>query len=267
MNLETLTRQVIEAAQQAADFIKKERKNFSTDKIEYKGHSSNLVSYVDKEAENILVNGLRAVLPQAGFITEESTIAQRNNEEYCWLIDPLDGTTNFIHGVPIYSTSIALIRGADEILAGVIINIPTNEVFYAWKNGGAYLNGTPIKVSAIQQLSGSLIATGFPYYTYDKMNQYMAVLNELMRQCHGLRRCGSAAIDLAWVAAGRFEAYFEYNINAWDIAAGSIILQEAGGIATNFKGENTFLFQKNIIATNGFTHPKLVEIFAKYWEV
>lgn len=263
MNLESITLQTIEIAQKAAAFIKSERENFDPAKIEFKGHSSNLVSYVDKEAEKILVEGLSKILPEAGFITEEGTIEQ-SNKEYCWLIDPLDGTTNFLHNVPIYSTSIGLLHN-DFPVAGVIIDIPMNEIFHAWKGGGAYANSKKIQVSMPKTLGECLIATGFPYQNFDKSEEYMNVLKGLMENSHGLRRCGSAAIDMAWVAAGRFEGYFEYNINAWDIAAGCIILEEAGGKVTDFKGGNDYVFGKNIIASCGSIHSQFQEIVEKNW--
>ncbi len=264
MNLENITRQVTDIAREAGNFIFTERQNFDPSTIEQKGHSSNLVSYVDKEAEKLLVRELMKIIPGSGFITEEGTISQRTNEEYCWVIDPLDGTTNFLHNVPLYSTSIGLLKG-DELVSGVILDISRNEMFSGWKNGGAYLNEKNIKVSQAQDINESLIATGFPYYKFEKMENYLNVLVELMKDCHGLRRCGSAAIDLAWVAAGRFEGYFEYNINSWDIAAGCLILSEAGGITTNFKGESEYLFNKNVLASNLKIHNQFQEIVERNW--
>ncbi len=264
MNFETVTLQVAELAIIAGDFILKERQNFDPATIEQKGHSSNLVSYVDKEAEKMLVKGLMKIIPQSGFITEEGTITQRTTEEYCWVIDPLDGTTNFLHNVPQYSTSIGLLKG-DELISGVVLDITKHELFKAWKNGGAYLNENAIHVSKAQNISESLIATGFPFYNFDNLENYLKVLVELMKDCHGLRRCGSAALDLAWVAAGRFEGYFEFNINSWDIAAGCLILSEAGGVTTNFKGESDYLFNKNVIASNLTIHKEFQEVVQRIW--
>lgn len=264
MNLENLTIQVADAASLAGDFIFRERTNFDATTIEQKGHSSNLVSYVDKEAERMLVRELNKLIPNAGYITEEGTVSQRTNEEYCWVIDPLDGTTNFLHNVPLYSTSIGLLKGT-ELVSGVILDISRKEMFTGWKNGGAYLNGKNIYVSNAKAINESLIATGFPYYQFEKMENYLNILVELMKDCHGLRRCGSAAIDLAWVAAGRFEGYFEYNINSYDIAAGCLILSEAGGITTTFKGENDYLFNRNVLASNKNIHSQIQEIVERNW--
>ncbi|MFN0049119.1 MAG: inositol monophosphatase family protein [Cytophagales bacterium] len=264
MNLQNITEQVITIAKEAGNFISNERKNFDPATIEQKGHSANLVSYVDKEAEKILVNTLKKIIPSAGFITEEGTVAQRSNEEYCWVIDPLDGTTNFLHNVPLFSTSIGLLKG-DELVSGVVYDISRDEMFSGWKNGGAYLNEKQIKVSGAQSINESLIATGFPYYQFENMQNYLSILVELMKDCHGLRRCGSAAIDLAWVAAGRFDGYFEYNINSYDIAAGCLILSEAGGISTNFKGGSEYLFARNVIASNSKIHQQFQEIVARNW--
>lgn len=264
MNLKQLTLDVTEIASKVGTFIKTERENFDSTKIETKGHSSNLVSYVDKESENQLVSSLKKLIPNAGFITEEATIKQRTDEEYYWLIDPLDGTTNFLHNVPLYSTSIGLMQN-DTLIAGVILDITRNEMFYAWKEGGAYLNGKKIECGKPESLSKSLIATGFPYYDFEKMDSYINILKDLIKNSHGLRRCGSAAIDLAWVASGRFDGYFEYNINSWDIAAGCLILQEAGGKSTNFKGEDKYVFERNIVAGAATIHHDFQNIVAKNW--
>lgn len=225
MHLETLTNQVILAAKRAGEFIRQERKNFDPDKIEYKG-LNDLVSYVDKTAERMIVSDLEKVLPEAGFITEEKTIT-KFGERYNWIIDPLDGTTNFIHGVPSFSVSIAL-QGDDELILGVIYEVNLDECFYAWKGAPAFMNGKEIKVSSRPGVGGSLIATGFPYYDFEKQAAYIALFTELMKSCHGLRRLGSAAVDMAYTACGRFEAFYEYNLNPWDIAAGVVIVRQAG---------------------------------------
>jgi myo-inositol-1(or 4)-monophosphatase len=262
MNLENIINQVISLAKEAGIFIKNERENFDSSKIEMKGHSANLVSYVDKETEKILVTGLKKIIPEAGFITEEGTVSQHTTEDFCWLIDPLDGTTNFLHNVPIYSTSIALMKG-DKIIAGVVYDMNQNECFYAWEGGGAWCNGKKIASSAPKNLSESLIATGFPYFMFDKYREYMNVLEDLMKSSHGLRRCGSAAIDMCWVAAGRFDGYFEYNINSYDIAAGCIILQESGGKVSDFRGGKDYIFGKNIVAASATIHEDFKEIVKK----
>jgi myo-inositol-1(or 4)-monophosphatase len=257
MNLELLTQQTIEIVRQAAAFIQQEAALFSRDKIEYKD-LNNLVSYVDKEAEKLLVTGLSKILPEASFITEEGTTGQEPDPTALnWIIDPLDGTTNFIHGIPVYCVSVGLARGK-ELLSGVILEPSLNEVFYAWKGGGAWCNGKSIKVSKVESLQESLIATGFPYYKFEKQKRYMYILELLMQKTHGIRRMGAAAVDLAYVAAGRFDGFYEYNLNSWDMAAGVLLIQEAGGTVTDFNGGDNYLFGGDIIAASG-GHAELVE--------
>lgn len=262
MQLENLTRQVVEISKEAGDFIRQERKNFDPAKIEYKG-LNDLVSYVDKNAEKIIVAGLEKVLPEAGFITEEKTTS-KIADRYNWIIDPLDGTTNFIHGVPTFSVSIAL-KEYDELVAGVVYEINLDECFYACKDNPAYLNGKEIKVSQIDTVSKSLIATGFPYYDFQKQQAYIELFTELMRSCHGLRRLGSAAVDLVYTALGRFEAFYEYNLNAWDIAAGVVIVRQAGGEVVNFKGGNEVMDARELLATNGKITQEMLGIIQKYF--
>lgn len=263
MQLEQIAKQVIEISKQAGDFIRKERKSFSSDKIEYKG-LNDLVSYVDKGAEQIIVSSLEKVLPEAGFITEEKTTT-KIGERYNWIIDPLDGTTNFIHGLPVFAVSIAL-KEYDELVLGVVYEINQDECFYAWKDASAYLNGTEIKVSNAPTIADSLIATGFPYYDFIKQPQYMALLNHLMQNCHGLRRLGSAATDLVYTAAGRFDAFYEYNLNTWDVAAGIVIMKQAGGHVINFKGGDEVLDTREVLATNGKITAEMLEMIQKYFK-
>jgi myo-inositol-1(or 4)-monophosphatase len=262
MQLEQIAKQVIEISKQAGDFIRQERKSFSSDKIEYKG-LNDLVSYVDKGAEQIIVSGLERVLPEAGFITEEKTTT-KIGERYNWIIDPLDGTTNFIHGLPVYSVSIAL-QEYNELVFGVVYEINQDECFYAWKDSPAYLNGNEIKVSSAPTIADSLIATGFPYYDFVKQPQYIELLNYLMQNCHGLRRLGSAATDLAYTAAGRFDAFYEYNLNAWDVAAGIVIVRQAGGQVVNFKGGYEVLDTRELLATNGKITAEMLEVVQQYF--
>jgi myo-inositol-1(or 4)-monophosphatase len=262
MYLQNLANQVIEVSKEAGDFIRQERKSFDPDKIEYKG-LNDLVSYVDKNAEKLIVTSLEKILPEAGFITEEKT---RNKvaDRYNWIIDPLDGTTNFIHGLPTYSVSIAL-KEYDELVFGVVYEINLDECFYAWKDAPAYLNGKEIKVSNIPTVGSSLIATGFPYYDFGKQDTYIELFKHLMKSCHGLRRLGSAAVDLAYTACGRFEAFYEYNLNPWDIAAGVVIVRQAGGQVVNFSGGDEVLNTRELLATNGKITGEMLEIIQKYF--
>ena len=178
---------------EAVSFIRNERLNFNQSAVEYKG-TNDLVSYVDKTAERILVDKLILLIPEAGFITEENTLSI-NDKDYCWIIDPLDGTTNFIHGLNCFCVSVALMY-KNEVVLGVVHEVVSDECFYAWKDGGAYCNNNKITVSSIADLNQSLVATGFPYTNYSRMEAYMRVFDYCMRNTHGLRRLGSAAMDL-----------------------------------------------------------------------
>ena len=239
--------QVIEAAREAAQFIRAERSVFSSESIEVKG-KHNFVSYVDKGAEQIIVNSLKKILPESGFITEEKTI-ETKGEVFNWIIDPLDGTTNFIHGLPPFAVSIALTEGS-EIVVGVVLEVNLNECFYAYKGGGSYLDGKLIHVSQTKKLDDSLVITGFPYMRFHNIEKFMESLIYLMKNTHGVRRLGSAATDLAYVACGRSDAFYEYGLSPWDVAAGALIVRNAGGKVSDFKGGDSFLFGNEIIASN-----------------
>ncbi len=261
LKLKSLCLEVVELAKTAGEFIRRESVNFDRSKIEHKG-ASDLVSYVDKECEKKLVAGLRQIFPEAGFITEESTVSQED-KEYKWVIDPLDGTTNFLHGLPPFSISIALIRNR-EILIGVVYEINLSECFYAWKGGGSYLNGNLIKVSPINALKDSLLAIGFPYSQLGKSDNHFKALQKLQDLSHGIRRLGSAAVDLSYVACGRFEAYYEFNLKIWDIAAGILIVREAGGDVCDFSGGDDCLDGKELIAS-GNIRKEMLEVIQKFW--
>lgn len=238
-------------------FILDQRKEFQASSIEKKGHND-LVSYVDKESEQMLVKRLREIFPEAGFITEENTSVEKGLV-YNWIIDPLDGTTNFIHGMPCFCISIALIK-EQELVIGVVHELNLDECFYAWKDGGAFMNNQPISVSTINKLSDSLIATGFPYHDYDRMLPYMRVFDWCMKNTHGLRRLGSAAADLAYVACGRFEAFYEYGLNSWDVAGGALIVKEAGGKVTDFVNGTNYIFGAEMIASNSNVHDEIQKV-------
>ncbi|TWR31322.1 inositol monophosphatase [Mucilaginibacter pallidiroseus] len=264
MQLNQIIDNVIDVSKIAGDFIRQERKTFDPDKIEYKG-LNDLVSYVDKTAEEKIVAGLQKILPEAGFITEEKTL-NKIGDRFNWIIDPLDGTTNFIHGLPTFSVSIALQEYGEPVL-GVVYEVNQDECFSAHRDDVAYLNGKAIKVSNIPTIEKSLIATGFPYYDFSYQERYIKLFTELMRNCHGLRRIGSAAVDLAYTACGRFEGFYEYNLNAWDIAAGIVIVKQAGGEVVNFNGGNEVLNTRELLATNGKITAEMLEYIEKYFIV
>ncbi len=232
---------------EVGNFIRNEAHGFNKHAVEIKSFNQ-LVSYVDKTAEEKLVAGLSDILPVAGFITEEQTI-KTEEKEWMWVIDPLDGTTNFVHQIPVYSISVGLLHHGKPVM-GVVYEINRDELFYAWRGSKAYLNGHEIQVKSNTELSKSLLATGFPYYDYEMMQQYLNALQELLKGTQGMRRMGSAAVDLAYVACGRFDGFFEYGLSPWDVAGGSFIVQQAGGKISDFGGGDDYIFGKEIIASS-----------------
>ncbi len=257
MNFEQLTNQACRAVQETAVFIRAETGKVQSAQIEEK-FLNGLVSYVDRTAEEMLVERLSALLPEASFITEEETIAQ-GDSELQWIIDPLDGTTNFLYGVPHFSISVGLKAGNDLVL-GIVHHVPQDELFYAWQNGGAYCNGQRIQVSRRSEMRQALVSTGFPYHNFDRADPWFAALRVFMAEGRGARRFGSAALDLAWVAAGRFDVFFEYGLNAWDVAGGAVLIREAGGRVVDFGGGGDFIEKKEMLACNGLVFDKALKV-------
>lgn len=247
LNLEHICLETVKIAKIAGQFIKEQRTDFSLERVETKG-LHDFVSHVDRKAERILVDKLTALLPGSGFIAEEGT-GELVNDGYNWIVDPLDGTTNFIHGLSPFAVSIALSKDK-KILLGVVYEVSLNECFYSWSGAPAFINGSVMQVSKIGKVDDSLVATGFPYYNYGRLEQYMKTMEHFMRHSHGLRRIGSAATDLAYVACGRFDAFYEYGLQPWDVAAGAFLVQQAGGKVSDFTGAENYIFGKEIIATN-----------------
>lgn len=252
--LKALTLAVCDIARQAGAFVRQERLQFHAERIERK-HAHDYVSYVDKQSEQLIVSALRELLPEAGFITEEGS-ATHTDEQYCWIVDPLDGTTNFIHHFPPYAISIALKQGR-QILLGVVYEVCADECFYAWKNGGSYVNEQPLKVSA-SALSDALLCFQLPYDS----NAYSSVAQKLINYFYGraasIRMIGSAAIALCYVAAGRLDAYAEKYIGQWDYMAGALIVSEAGGKCTAYEGTDDFTEGNSIVASNGVVHQDIL---------
>ncbi len=261
MNFKQICESALPIIQETGSFIEQEKNKISRSDIEDKG-THNFVTYVDKQAEQMLVKGLSALLPEAGFITEEETVHQ-DKRVYRWVIDPLDGTTNFIHKCPPFAVSVALMEG-EKTVAGIVYEICLKECFYSWKNGPALLNGSEIRVSKTSQLRNTFIATGFPYYAFDRLEPFMKTLEFFFRYSPGVRRLGSAATDLAYVACGRFDAFYEYNLNPWDVAAGAFIVEQAGGRASDFSAGENYIFGKEIIATNGFVHDEFLQAVKQF---
>jgi myo-inositol-1(or 4)-monophosphatase len=247
MDLEKILSETIKVVDEVGAFIAQERKHFSEKDVVGKD-TNDLVSYVDKESEKKLIAALSIILPEAGFIAEESS-PYENKSELNWIIDPLDGTTNFIHEMPAYAISVGLVQ-KQEIVLGVVFNIPQNEMFYAQKNGDAFCNGKTIHVSKHDQLKDCLVATGFPVKNFDRMKGFQGTTEYFMRNTRGIRRLGAAAVDLCYVACGRFDGFFEYNLNAWDVAAGALIVRRAGGKVSDFTGGDDYLFGKEIVAAS-----------------
>jgi len=263
MNLELLTKQVTNITRGVGGFLRNEIRKINQADIETKG-LNNFVTYVDKKSEERIVSELGKLLPEAGFIAEENASLQKK-AEYNWIIDPLDGTTNFIHKVPLFSISIALIKN-EELLLGVVYEANLQECFYAWENGGAYLNGHKITVSNCGYLKDSLLATGFPYHDYDRMDEYIELLKELMKSTHGIRRLGSAAVDLAYTACGRFDGFYEYGLNSWDVAAGALIVKEAGGIISDFSGGGNYVYGSEMIASAPQFNQEFLKIIKRHFQ-
>lgn len=262
MNLTQLIPQVVDTCRQGADFIKEAQTRFRWEDVEYKGNND-LVSYVDKHTEALLVSGLRKIVPKAGFITEEGTAAS-TSEEWQWVIDPLDGTTNFIHGIPVYCISIALMQDEEPVL-GVIYDVNREECFHACQDGMAFCNDQEITLAPQSLLKESVLATGYPQIKFDRLDQYLSILGKCMQRTHGIRRMGSAALDLAYVACGRVSAFFEHNLNIYDVAAGVVLVRQAGGKITDFRGGNDYLNGREILAANQ-VHGELLEIIQEYWK-
>ncbi|HTB07115.1 MAG TPA: inositol monophosphatase family protein [Bacteroidia bacterium] len=261
LQLNDICNKVTALTQGVGRFILNERDKFSLSDIEKKGFND-LVSYVDKNSEKALIEGLTRILPGSGILAEES--GETEKKEYTWVIDPLDGTTNFLHKLPCFAISVALVKDNEPIL-GVVHELNLEECFSAIKGQGAKLNEQPIHVSICNKMEDSLIATGFPYNRFSKQNEYMEMFKHLMTCTQGLRRIGSASVDLCYVACGRFEAFYEYGLKPWDVAAGALIVKEAGGSLSDFKGDNDYIFGQTIVASNTHVHKEFMNITEKFF--
>ncbi len=226
---------------------------------EYKG-DVDLVTEADRASEKFIAQRLRARWPEFGILGEEGTRSDLD-AEYRWLVDPLDGTTNFAHGYPVFCISIALARG-EELLAGFLYDPTRDEFFSAERGAGAKLNGQAMHVSKTSSLAESLLGTGFPSHKRHK-NPNIHFYHQLTLRSHGLRRAGSAALDLACVASGRYDGFWEFKLNSWDTAAGVLLIQEAGGRVTRFDGSPFRLSSEEVLASNGIIHDELMQNFAE----
>ena len=263
MNLEKLTGNVVQLCLQDGAYIRQQLEVLKAKDIELKDEH-NFVTYVDRNSEEMLVEELSRLTPGCGFIAEESEYGGAE-AELKWVIDPLDGTTNFVHGIPLFAISIALMEG-DQVILGVVHEVNRTESFYSWKGGKAFVNGKEIRVSEAKTLKDSLLVTGFPYIRDHILDQYMDLFKGFIQRTQDLRRLGSAATDLAYVAAGRFEGFYEISLNAWDVAAGSFLVQQAGGKVTDFEGGDDFIFGKSLVSSNGFVHAEMLEVVKDFYK-
>jgi myo-inositol-1(or 4)-monophosphatase len=247
--------EIISISREAGEII---RKGFGTIlDIEFKTNVKNLVTQIDKAAEVTIIDFIRKKYPSHSILAEESGEVN-NNSEYLWVIDPLDGTTNFAHGLPIFSVSIGL-QKHNEIIYGVIYDVMQDVVYSTEKGSGAYANSNKIEVNQNDKLSHSLLVTGFPYNIADNPEGALDKFTTITRVSRGIRRLGSAAIDLCYVANGVFDGFWEVHLQPWDMCAGILLVEEAGGVVSGFKGEKIDIFTKKILATNGKIHEELRE--------
>ncbi len=237
----------IRAAHHAGDFIVRKINKLPDLKVEVKARND-YVSEVDRQAEVLIIEDLLKSFPGHGILAEESGVIE-GKEEYRWIIDPLDGTTNFLHGFPHYAVSIAC-EYQGRLTHGVIYDPFKQELFAASRGDGATLNNRRIRVTNLKTAEGALLATGFPFKNPDQLDEFLKSFKAFFSKASDIRRAGSAALDLAYVAAGRLDGYWESGLNSWDIAAGAIILREAGGLVTDFSGDAKFLENGEVIAAN-----------------
>ena len=252
----------IKAARRAGQIINRASMDVGHLKVSVK-QQSDFVTEVDRAAEATIIDTLREAYPQHAILAEESGATEGSDSEYQWIIDPLDGTTNFIHGFPQYAVSIGLAHKG--VMNQAVVYDPTrNELFVASKGGGAYLNDKRIRVSSRAKLAEALIGTGFPYRVFDHVDAYLAIFKEMTQKTAGLRRPGAAALDIAYVAAGRLDGFWEFGLSPWDMAAGSLLVSEAGGLVGDLAGETNYLATGNLIAGNPKIFSQLLQLIAQH---
>ncbi len=253
----------IKAARAAGALINRASMDLDMLKVSTKA-PNDFVTEVDQAAERVIIDTLLAAYPGHGILGEESGRARgAKDSEYLWIIDPLDGTTNFIHGLPVYGVSIALAHRG-QVQQAVVYDPTRNDLFFASRGRGAFLNDKRLRVSKRLRLAESLIGTGFPFRKGDNFERYMRIFENVMQSCAGMRRPGAAALDLCYVAAGYYDGFFETGLGAWDVAAGSLIITEAGGLVGNFTGEADYLYRREVVAANPKVYAQLVSILAPH---
>jgi myo-inositol-1(or 4)-monophosphatase len=256
----------IKAARAAGAIIN--RASLDLERVQVNSKAPNdFVTEVDHAAEAVIIDTLLSAYPGHGILAEESGTARgARDSEFVWIIDPLDGTTNFIHGLPTYAVSIGLaFRG--QIQQAVVYDPARNDLFFASKGRGAFLNDKRLRVSKRTRIADALIGTGFPFRKGDDLSHYLRILETVMKSCAGVRRPGAAALDLCYVAAGWYDAFFETGLSPWDVAAGSLMVTEAGGLVGNFTGESEFLHQREVVAGSPKIYGQLVQMLAPHTNV
>lgn len=247
---------LIKIAKEAGEVVKEGfAGNFD---IEYKTNKSNLVTTIDKKSEKVIKDFIRREFPSHSILAEEGG-ALNPGGEYLWVIDPIDGTTNFAHRLPLFSISIGVQKNGKTI-AGVVNNIMQNDIYTASIGEGAYKNGKRIKVSSIDKLQTSLLVTGFPYDINENPYNALEIFTEMVKASQGMRRLGSASIDFCLLAEGIFEGFWEVHLHPWDICAGQLIVEEAGGKLTDFRGQPASIYSKQILCSNGLVHEEMLKI-------
>jgi len=255
MNMDKIIQAAREAALKAGRML---RENIGKSiEISYKG-TVDLVTNFDTQAQRVIFDHLSSCFPDHDYLAEEG-LSQNKGAEFRWIIDPLDGTTNYAHQFPVFTVSIALEREG-EVVLGLIYDPMREEMFSAVKGKGSFLNGEGIRVSAVDDLNKSLLATGFPYDIRASKVNNITHFNNFLTRVQGIRRCGSAAMDLCYVASGRFDGFWELKLSPWDMAAGALIVQEAGGLISDFQNGEFTIYGAEILASNGLIHQQIIEV-------
>ena len=249
----------VEAAQAAGAVIREAASASRRSEESFKGHND-VVTETDRRSQQLIELTIKRSFPKHELIGEETHTGPviQSGSGYRWIIDPVDGTTNFVHRFPPYAVSIGVMRD-EQFVVGVVLNVPMDELFTAALGDGAFLDGQPIHVSSTQQLSDALICTGFPERSFEQLDRLLQIQSRVMRSCRGLRRPGAASVDLANTACGRIEGFYEEGLRAWDVAAGAVLIREAGGIVTNFGGGDELFESRSILASNGAVHRELLD--------
>lgn len=251
---------VVQIAKEAGEIAREGfGKNFL---IETKGSLTNLVTEYDKKCEETIISFIRKEFPSHSILAEESG-KHEHSSEYIWIIDPIDGTTNFAHGLPIFSVSIA-VQQKEEIICGVVYDVMRDAMYSSAKGGGAFCNGRKLSVSENDDLRKSVLVTGFPYNISENPDNALERFNEFMMIARAVRRLGSAAIDMCYVAEGVFDGFWEVSLNPWDMAAGKLLIEEACGVVSDFNGDKLDIFGKQILASNGKVHKKMIDVLNKH---